>query len=87
MSYETWVHVQDLVAVEPRGAISMKGIARNVMTYAVTGRKQQQQSLSYVLSHPAGINIDLDSTVLDHGTKEQLAHQLTELAERLRAQH
>jgi hypothetical protein len=29
-----------MVKAEPRGAIQMKGIARNVQTYAVTGRKQ-----------------------------------------------
>jgi class 3 adenylate cyclase len=87
MSYETWIHVQDLVEVEPRGAISMKGIARNVVTYAVTGRKKQQHPQSYTLTHPAGVSIELDSTVLDTDTKEKLAAQLSELAHRLRENH
>jgi class 3 adenylate cyclase len=87
MSYETWVHVQDLVEVEPRGAISMKGIARNIKTYAVTGRKQPHHQKSYALSHPAGISIELDPAILDADTKGKLADQLSELADRLRAEH
>lgn len=87
MSYETWVHVQDLVEVEPRGAISMKGIARNVMTYAITGWKKQQHHQSYALTHPAGVSIDLDTNILDTETKEQLANQLSALADRLRAKN
>jgi hypothetical protein len=87
MSYETWVHVQDLVEVEPRGAISMKGIARNVMTYAITGWKKQQHHQSYALTHPAGVSIDLDTDILDTETKEQLADQLSALADRLRVKN
>jgi class 3 adenylate cyclase len=85
MSYETWVHVQDMVEVTPRGAIQMKGIARNVQTYLVTGRKQPVQAASYALTHPAGVTIDLDPASLDSATRSQLADQLNDLAIRLRS--
>lgn len=84
MSYETWVHVQDMVEVTPRGAIQMKGIARNVQTYLVQGRKQPQQPANYALNHPAGVSIDLDPALLDTLARSQLADQLSDLASRLR---
>ncbi len=84
MSYETWVHVQDLVDVEPRGAIQMKGIARNVKTFAVRGRKLAGDSRNLSLEHPAGVVIDLDPASLPAGERGQLADQLAAMAERLR---
>lgn len=83
MSYETWVHVQDMVEAEPRGAIQMKGIARNVQTYAVKGRRSGGHGLSLV--HPAGIAIDLDPAALGDEEKMTLAEQLAAVADRLRA--
>ncbi len=82
MSYETWVHVQDLVEAEPRGAIQMKGIARNVQTYAVKARKSAANALS--LDHPAGVAIDLDPASLEEDERRALAERLLTLAERLR---
>ncbi len=82
MSYETWVHVQDLVEAEPRGAIQMKGIARNVQTYAVKARKSAANALS--LDHPAGVAIDLDPASLEEDERRALAERLLALAERLR---
>lgn len=84
MSYETWVHVQDLVEVEPRGAIQMKGIARNVQTYAVKGRKRAGGPAGLSLDHPAGVAIDLDPATLDDGERHALAEQLAAVADRLR---
>lgn len=85
MSYETWVHVQDLVEVEPRGAIQMKGIARNVKTFAVRGRRLAGAARGLSLAHPAGIAIDLDPAALDAAERAALAEQLAQMAERLRA--
>ena len=39
MSYETYAHVQDMVEVEQKEAIKMKGINREIKIYAVRGRK------------------------------------------------
>ena len=40
MSYETYAHVQDMVEVEQKEAIKMKGINREIRIYAVEGRKE-----------------------------------------------
>ena len=87
MSYETWVHVQDMVDVEPRGAIQMKGIARNVQTYAVKGRKLDGDAPTFALNHPAGVSIDLDPTVLDDAERQALADKLAALSQKLREKH
>lgn len=84
LSYETWVHVQDMVETEPRGAIQMKGISRQVQTYAVKGRRRVGDAPSFALEHPAGVAIDLDPTALDADERSALAERLAALAERLR---
>ena len=84
MSYETWAHVQDMVDVEERGAIQMKGIARDVKTYAVKGRKSTVEALVFSYDHPAGVSIDIDPTTLDADERVQLSEKLTTLAEALR---
>ena len=40
MSYETYAHVQDMVEVEQKEAIKMKGINREIKLDAVQGRKE-----------------------------------------------
>ncbi|MEY3637322.1 MAG: Adenylate cyclase 1 [Pseudomonadota bacterium] len=44
MSYETYCYVQDLVEVEERQPVKMKGIARDVKTFAVLGPKHEDPS-------------------------------------------
>ena len=41
LSYETYVHVQDMVEVEQKEAIKMKGINRDIRIYSVKGRKEE----------------------------------------------
>lgn len=84
MSNETYVHVQDMVEAEDRGAIQMKGIARNVKLYAVKGRKLAGGA-PLTLAHPAGVAIDIDPTLLDTSARSALAEQLASLADRLRS--
>ncbi len=84
MSYETYVHVQDMVEAEQRGAIQMKGIARDVQTFAIKGRKQSGDATALTLAHPAGVAIDLDPARMDAAARDALAAQLASLAERLR---
>ena len=43
MSYETYAHVQDMVEVEQKEAIKMKGINREIKLYAVQGRKEVEK--------------------------------------------
>ena len=46
MSYETYAHVQDMVEVEQKEAIKMKGINREIKIYAVEGRKRSSKNQS-----------------------------------------
>ena len=46
MSYETYAHVQDMVEVEQKEAIKMKGINREIKLYAVQGRKRGSKNKS-----------------------------------------
>ena len=41
LSYETYAHVQDMVEVEQKEAIKMKGINRDIRIYSVKGRKEE----------------------------------------------
>ena len=85
LSYETYVHVQDLVAVEERQAIRLKGIARDIKAYAVKGRLSET-SKSLTLHDPAGVAIDLNAHKLDSQERTRLAEELRALATRLDSQ-
>ena len=61
----------------------MKGIARDVKTYAVIGPKQTQANKSVALSHQAGVNIDLDVSTLTPSERQQLAEQLRAVANQI----
>ena len=84
VSYETWVHVQDMVEAEPRGAIQMKGIARHVQTYAIKGRKSAPSRSALNLEHPAGVNISLHPSQLAEQDRIALSEQLAAVAQHLR---
>ena len=43
MSYETYAHAQDMVDVEERQAIKMKGINKEIKILSVVGRKQKNR--------------------------------------------
>ena len=43
ISYETYAHAQDLIDVEPKGAIQMKGINRDIKTFAILNRVVKNQ--------------------------------------------
>jgi adenylate cyclase len=61
ISYETYALVQDVVQAHPLPAITMKGIQREVVPYAVTGLTNGENHKAYVLSeHFAGLDLDLD---------------------------
>jgi len=49
MSYETYAHVQDMVEVEQKEAIKMKGINREIKIYAVEGRKEVVKTKAKVI--------------------------------------
>ena len=45
MSYETYAHVQDMIEVEERDAIKMKGISREIKVFSVSERKTISESI------------------------------------------
>ena len=83
ISHETYSQVDDLVQVEERSSVSLKGIDRNIKTYAIKGRKTlAEQPLR--LSHPQGVHIDLSPSQLGADDRMLIAEQLKALAELLR---
>jgi len=82
LSYETYAHVQDLVAVEERQAIRLKGIARDIKAYAVKGRLAQVSPV-LVLQDPAGVAIHLEPQEMDSASRARLAESLRQLAGQL----
>ncbi len=44
MSYETYAHAQDMIEVEERKTIKMKGISRDIKVFSVIGRKTISES-------------------------------------------
>ena len=48
MSYETYAHVQDMVDVEQKEAIKMKGINRDIRIYSVKGKRTESQDKAKV---------------------------------------
>lgn len=85
ISHETYAQVDDLVDVEERSSVSLKGIDRNIKTYAVKGRKQETDK-PLRLSHPQGVHIDLSPLSLRADDRQLIATQLKALAQRLEDQ-
>ena len=82
ISHETYAQVDDLVDVEERPSMSLKGIDRNIKTYAIKGRKAEADK-HLRLSHPQGVHIDLSPLSLRADDRQLIANQLKALAQRL----
>ena len=85
ISHETYAQIDDLVNVEERSFVSLKGIDRNIKTYAVKGRKQEADK-PLRLSHPQGVHIDLSPLSLRADDRQLIATQLKAFAQRLEDQ-
>jgi class 3 adenylate cyclase len=84
ISYETYALVRDLVDVEERQSVRMKGIARDIRTFAVLKRSKNSQDNDTVrLSDPAGVDISIDKSDLSAERKAELAVKLRHLAQQL----
>jgi class 3 adenylate cyclase len=82
ISHETYVQVDDMVEVEVRQSVSLKGIDRHIKTYAIKGRKAEADK-PLRLSHPLGVHIDLSPADLRTEDKQLIAQQLKGLAQQL----
>ena len=77
MSYETYAHVQDMVEVEQKEAIKMKGINREIKIYAVEGRKE-------VVKTKAKVTKAKKPTKKELSEIEKLKEELSLLKDRMR---
>ena len=69
--------------MEERQPVKMKGIARDVKTFAVLGPKKTQPHQTVALNHQAGVSIDLDVTTLTPSERQKLAEQLRAVANQI----
>lgn len=71
ISYETYVHVRDMVSVCERPAIMVKGIARPVISYVVDRPSTQERS--QVFTHKAiGVDLYVDVDSLNPSEAQEL---------------
>ena len=82
ISHDTYVQVDDLVDVQERPSVSLKGIDRNIKTYAIQGRKAEADR-PLRLSHPQGVHIDLSPRQLREEDRLHIAESLKAMAQRL----
>jgi class 3 adenylate cyclase len=82
ISHETFALVHDLVDVEERQSVSLKGIDRHIRTYAIKGTSTGQAN-TLRLSHQSGVNIDISPKLLTTDDRRHLALQLQQVAQQL----
>jgi adenylate cyclase len=79
ISFETYALVHDIVQAHALPAITMKGIQREVVPYAVTGLVDGEDHRTYVLSeHFAGLDLDLDIRRLEQTDRLRVRTALRE---------
>jgi class 3 adenylate cyclase len=73
VSFETYALVRDIVAVRRLAPISMKGISREVVPYAIEGILDASGCAPRIFSeHLAGLDLDLDPSVVEAGDAERI---------------
>ncbi|MBF0482304.1 MAG: adenylate/guanylate cyclase domain-containing protein [Desulfovibrionaceae bacterium] len=84
MSYETYALVQDLVAAEEREPLRVKGIRREVRSFAVTGVGDACR-LRYLTAKCDGLDAKCDLTALAGPAREEAIAAIEGVIENLRA--
>ena len=86
LSYETWSLVRQMVRARPLEAITLKGIARPVVPYAVDGRLDDAagRSSEVISESGAGLDLFLDVRALDASAAERAGRVLEEAAAAVR---
>lgn len=89
MSYETYALVRDVVRANPLPPITMKGISREVVPYAVDGLLDEMKQRPHVISEQdKGVELFLDLDVMDREsaerTKKMLENAIVELSRKTR---
>ncbi len=79
ISYETYALVQDIVSAHPLPAITMKGISRAVIPYAVDGLLSGSDRTARILSeHISGLDLHLDLSQVESGETARARAALVE---------
>jgi len=82
MSYETYAHVKHLYQAEEKPSMHLKGISREIKTFALRERIDTgQETLQW--THPAGVQIKVSPENMDSRSREELASQLADIARQL----
>ena len=73
ISYETYALVRDMLIAHPLAAITMKGISREVVPYAVEGMLDEAgQKIEIFSEHMAGLDFYLDPSMVPSGSAERI---------------
>lgn len=84
ISYETYALVRDILVAHALPAITMKGINREIVPYAVVGLLDATgQTVDIFSEHQTGIDFYLDPTVIDPGTTDRIRDVLRQALETL----
>lgn len=85
ISYETYALVRDIVAARPLPPISMKGISRDVVPYAVEGMLDASGRQVEIFSeHMTGLDFYLDAGAVDAGAVGHIVKLLQDAAASLK---
>jgi class 3 adenylate cyclase len=73
VSYETHALVRDIVAADALASITMKGIGREVIPYAIGGLLDESGAVRHIFSeHTTGLDFYLDPTAVDSKAVERI---------------
>ncbi|CAN7594873.1 adenylate/guanylate cyclase domain-containing protein [Rhizobium sp. LjRoot258] len=78
ISYETYALVKEIVDATPLPPITMKGIHREVVPYAVNGLLGADKNLRVLSEHFAGLDLHLDVAQLDPDERARVRAALAE---------
>jgi adenylate cyclase len=79
VSYETYALVRDIVAAQPLAPISMKGISREIVPYAVNGVLDAKGEAIEVFSeHVSGLDFYLNANLVDASSASRIRKVLQE---------
>jgi adenylate cyclase len=77
VSYETYALVRDIVAADALAPITMKGIGREVIPYAIGGLLDESGAVRHIFSeHTTGLDFYLDPAAVDSKAAERIRRVL-----------
>jgi class 3 adenylate cyclase/HAMP domain-containing protein len=83
MSYESYALVRDVVRARPLPPITMKGISRDVVPYAVEGLVDDDKRRHVISERAKGVEIFVDLDAIDHESMERTRLLLQDMIARL----